>query len=213
MDVLAYVRVSTQEQGRSGLGLDAQRSTIERAAEYHNWNVVGWIEDTASGKSLDRPGIQQAVTRLENGGPKVLVAAKLDRIARSALDFLTLVDRAQRSGWSLIVLDVGGEQLDMTTAMGRFTATILASVAELERNLIGDRTREALAAAKAKGTRLGRPRTIPDEIASRIRRRRAQGASLRAIATELNTEGVPTAQGGVRWWPSTVSTVLASSRR
>lgn len=213
MDVLAYVRVSTQEQGRSGLGLDAQRVTIKRAAEYHGWNVVDWVEDTASGKSLDRPGIQKAIARLENGGPKVLVAAKLDRIARSALDFLRLVDRAQDAGWSLIVLDVGGEQLDMTTAMGRFTATILASVAELERNMIGDRTKQALAAARDNGTRLGRPPSLPQAVRTRIVEERRLGRSLRTIAHGLNQDGVATAQGGARWWASTVSAVLTAPSR
>lgn len=208
MDVIAYLRVSTSEQGRSGLGLAAQRTAIERGAEYHGWHVVEWIEDEASGKSLDRPGIQRALTRLENGGPKVLVAAKLDRIARSALDFLTLVDRAKEREWSLIVLDVGGEHLDMTSSLGRFTATILAGVAELERNMIGERTRDAMAAARAKGTKLGRPRNLPDEVVARIVSERKAGRTLQAIADGLNDDGVPTAQGGSQWWPSTVGALV-----
>lgn len=210
MDVLAYTRVSTQEQGRSGLGLAAQRAAIEAEAERRGWNVVEWIEDTASGKSLKREGIQRALKRLENGGPRVLVAAKLDRIARSAIDFLGLVERAEANGWALIMLD---PNVDMTDVMGRFTAGILAQVAQLEREMISKRTKDAMAAARAEGTRLGRPRLIPDDVVARIVEERQAGRSLQSIADGLNDDGVPTAQGGARWYASTVSKVVQGAER
>lgn len=205
MDVLAYLRVSTDAQGDSGLGLDAQRAAIEQQAVRRGWNVVEWITDTASGKSLDRAGIQEAIARLENGGPKVLVAAKLDRLSRSAIDFLSLVKRAQENGWALIMLD---PSVDMTDPMGRFTAGILAQVAELEREMISKRTIEALARARARGTRLGRPSALAPEIAGRIESMREQGMTLRAIAETLNIEGIPTPTRRGRWWPASVSQAL-----
>ena len=205
MDVLAYLRVSTDAQGDSGLGLDAQRAAIEQQVVRRGWNVVEWITDTASGKSLDRAGIQEAIARLENGGPKVLVAAKLDRLSRSAIDFLSLVKRAQENGWALIMLD---PSVDMTDPMGRFTAGILAQVAELEREMISKRTIEALARARARGTRLGRPSALAPEIAGRIESMREQGMTLRAIAETLNIEGIPTPTRRGRWWPASVSQAL-----
>lgn len=207
MDVLAYLRVSTEEQGRSGLGLEAQRQAIESEAERRGWTVIDWISDDASGKSLNRPGIRAALERLENGGPKVLVAAKLDRIARSAIDFLGLVQRAERNGWALVMLE---PNVDMTEPMGRFTAGILAQVAELERELIAKRTRDALAAKKRQGARLGRPVDLPDDVRRRIADARSAGDSLRVIADQLTADGVPTSQGGARWYASTVSGVLRS---
>lgn len=207
MDVIAYLRVSTDEQGRSGLGLEAQRGAIAEAAEIRGWRVVDWVQDEASGKSLNRPGIQLALSRLENGGPSVLVAAKLDRLARSALDFLGLVERAERNGWALIMLQ---PNVDMTDPMGRFTAGILAQVAQLERDLIAKRTSEALQAKKKQGARLGRPIELSEEVRQLIVDLRSGGLTLREIADRLSADQVPTAHHGARWYASTVSGVLRS---
>jgi DNA invertase Pin-like site-specific DNA recombinase len=89
-------------------------------------------------------------------------------------------------------------------------ANVLATFAQFERRLIGQRTREALAQKKAQGVQLGRPRELPAKVRSRIRRRRKAGKSLAAIAEELNRDGVPTAHGGARWYPSTVRAVLVT---
>jgi DNA invertase Pin-like site-specific DNA recombinase len=204
VDVLAYLRVSTAEQGRSGLGLDAQRAAILEEAERRSWTVAEWINDETSGRSLQRPGIQHAIARLENGGPRVLVAAKLDRIARSALDFLGLVQRAEDNGWQLVLLEPA---VDMTTPMGRFTAGVLAQVAQLERELIAARTRDALHAARQRGTRLGRPPTVPNDTRRRIAEQRRAGRTYQAIADELNQDQVPTAHGGKAWYASTVRSI------
>jgi DNA invertase Pin-like site-specific DNA recombinase len=205
VDVLAYLRVSTDAQGDSGLGLDAQRSAITEEAARRAWNVVEWITDTASGKSLDRPGIREAIERLENGGPKVLVAAKLDRLSRSAIDFLSLVKRAETNGWALVMLD---PSVDMTDPMGRFTAGILAQVAELEREMISKRTTDALARARARGTRLGRPSALGSQVAERIEAMRQDGMTLGSIAETLNSERVPTPSGQGQWWPASVRQAL-----
>lgn len=205
--VIGYLRVSTSEQGRSGLGLESQREAIEQAADVRGWEVIEWITDTSSGKSLKRPGIQRALELMEDGGPDVLVAAKLDRISRSAIDFLGLVKRAEDHGWQLVLLD---PNVDMTDPMGRFTASILASVAQLEREMIGQRTRDALAAAREKGTKLGRPdaRPLSPSTVARIRDEHQRGASLRGIADELNRDGIQTSTGKGQWYASTVKAVL-----
>jgi DNA invertase Pin-like site-specific DNA recombinase len=92
-------------------------------------------------------------------------------------------------------------------------ASILATFSQLERRLIGQRTREALAVKRSEGVRLGRPRSLSAEVVARVVGARAAGKSLRAIAHGLNAEGVPTGQGGARWYASTVRAVLASAER
>ena len=113
--------------------------------------------------------------------------------------------KAQRQSWGVIALDV---QVDTSTASGEAMANMLATFAQFERRLIGQRTKEALAIKKASGVRLGRPPTVPRAIVRRIRRLRARGLSFRAIADALNQSGVPTAQGGARWYAATVRHVL-----
>jgi DNA invertase Pin-like site-specific DNA recombinase len=93
---------------------------------------------------------------------------------------------------------------------GRFLASVMASAAQWEREIIGQRTRDALAVKKAQGMRLGRPRVLPARVVTRIRRERERGLSLAAIANGLNRDGVGTAHGGARWYPSTVRAVLAT---
>ena len=107
----------------------------------------------------------------------------------------------------LVALDVA---VDTTTPAGAAMAQVLAVFGELERKLIGQRTRDALAAKKAQGVKLGRPRLLPDDVRERIIAEHRAGQSLSAIARTLNDEGVPTAQGGARWYASTVRAVVAS---
>jgi DNA invertase Pin-like site-specific DNA recombinase len=134
------------------------------------------------------------------------VVAKLDRLPRSLLDFAGLMAQAQRRGWGVIALDV---QVDTSTASGEAMANMLATFAQFERRLVGQRTREALAIKKAQGVRLGRPPVVPEPIVDRIRRERDRGASLRVVADGLTRDQVPTAQGGKAWYPATVNGILA----
>lgn len=207
MDVIGYLRVSTSEQAVSGLGIDAQREAIEAEAQRRGWAVRWIVDDGYSAKSLDRPGIIEALELLEDGGPDVLVIAKLDRLSRSMLDFADLMERARSQGWALVALDLG---VDMTTPAGELVANVMAAVAQWERRAIAERTRAALARAKANGTRLGRPVALPQKVRRRITRERGKGATLQTIADGLNRDQIPTAQGGEQWWPSTVSAVLRS---
>lgn len=207
MDVIGYLRVSTDEQAASGLGLEAQRKTIENEAAARGWNVTWMVDEGCSAKDLNRPAIQAALAALENGGPKTLVVAKLDRLSRSLLDFATLLARAGNAGWEIVSLDLG---VDTTTPMGRFVANLMANVAQLERELIGQRTKEALEAKRRQGVKLGRPREMDEAVRARIRAAHAEGASLSAIARQLTKDGVATTRGGMRWYPSTVRAVVSA---
>jgi DNA invertase Pin-like site-specific DNA recombinase len=207
--VVAYLRVSTEEQGQSGLGLAAQRATIEAEAARRGWTVMAWHEDAgASGKSLDRAGLATALADVEEGRAAALVAAKLDRVSRSVVDFAALMDRAQRGGWALVALDIG---VDTTTPAGEAMANVMATFAQLERRLIGDRTKSALAAKRAQGVTLGRPRTMPEAVVERILAEHRAGAGWSAIARGLNADGVATAHGGAQWHPATVRKAFLSA--
>lgn len=204
--IYGYVRVSTEEQGRSGLGLDAQRNSISLEAERRGWKGVEWVvDDGYSAKDLHRPGIKAALDGICKDD--VLVVAKLDRLSRSILDFAGLAERARQEGWSLVALDLG---VDTTTAAGELVANVMAAVAQWERRAIGERTSAAMQSAKARGTHVGRPVEMDADLRSRILRDREGGATLAAIAHRLTGEGVPTVRGGKCWYPSTVGKVLSS---
>ena len=145
---------------------------------------------------------------LKDGTYEMLVSAKLDRLSRSVVHLGSLLEQAEKEGWSLVLLDF---DVDTSKPTGRLVAHVLAAVAEFERQRIRERTREALAQVKANGQRLGRPRQLPDEIVTRVEFNRNSGWTLRRIADDLNNDDVPTAQGGRQWWPSTVAGVLRSA--
>ena len=208
MQVIGYVRVSTEEQRASGAGLAAQRAAILAECQRRGWQLVDVVEDRGySAKDLRRPGIRAALDELRRGEAQGLVVAKLDRLSRSMLDFTAIMTTAQRESWALVALDCA---VDTTTPAGEAMANVLATFAQFERRLIGQRTREALAAKRAQGVRLGRPRSLPPRTVRRIRRERDQGAPLARIADALNADRVPTAHGGECWYPSTVRAVLRS---
>lgn len=205
MRCLGYVRVSTGQQKDSGLGLEAQRRAIAAETERRGWDVL-WIEDAGySGSTLDRPGITEALRLLAKREVSALVVAKQDRVSRSVLDFAQLIELAHKQRWALVMLDTG---VDTTTPGGEFMAHVVAATAQYERRLIGQRTRDAMAEARARGTRISRWTTDPG-VVERIRSERAGGASYAAIAAGLNTDGVPTPGGGREWRKNGVARILA----
>lgn len=206
--VVAYLRVSTEEQADSGAGLGAQRAAIESAASQRGWDILAWHVDAgASGKSMNgRPELANALDAVRRGRAAGLVVAKLDRLSRSVLDFAGLMADANKRGWNIVALDLG---IDLSTPAGKLVAGMMANVAEWERDVISQRTKDGLAAKKAEGVRLGRRSTLPDAVVTCIVNARAAGKGYSAIARALNGDGVPTGQGGSRWYPSTVQKVLA----
>ncbi len=131
--------------------------------------------------------------------------AKLDRLSRSLLDFASLMKRAQDEGWNLVALDLG---IDLSTPAGEFLASVMASAAQWERRIISQRTKDALAAKRAAGVRIGRPSSLARATRDRIIRMRRERHSLRYIAQALNADGIATGQGGRAWHASSVRAVL-----
>jgi DNA invertase Pin-like site-specific DNA recombinase len=208
MRVVGYLRVSHEDSARTGYGLADQRQRVEAEAERRGWSVMWAIDEAVSGRSLERPGLARALESLRRKGASALVVAKLDRLSRSVSDFAHLVDQSQKEGWQLVILDLG---VDTTTPAGKLVANMFAALAQWEREVIAERTRAGLAVAQANGVRVGRPSGIPDELLARIQDLRADGQTLQQIADQLTQEGVPTAQGGRRWWPSTIAAVLEAA--
>ena len=203
-----YVRVSTDEQADSGLGLSDQRAKVTAACNGRGWTIVHeYADEGVSAKNIiDRPALTAALAALDAGEAANLVVSKLDRLSRSVHDFTGLVDRSKRNSWSLVVLDLG---VDTSTAAGQMMANVLATFAQFERELIGERTSSALQVKKRAGVQLGRPDRTPIDIVIRVCLQRASGVSLKAIADGLNAEQVPTSQGGARWYASSVAAVLS----
>jgi DNA invertase Pin-like site-specific DNA recombinase len=159
MKVIGYIRVSTEEQASHGQSLDAQRAKLEAYAKLYDLELVGVIVDAgASGKSLDREGLQESLTKLRKGGAAGLLIAKLDRLSRSVKDWNTLIDGyfGEKAGKQLFSV---ADSIDTRTAAGRLVLNVLMSVAQWERETIGERTRDALQhKIRVKGERCGKVR-------------------------------------------------------
>jgi DNA invertase Pin-like site-specific DNA recombinase len=194
----------------SEVGLEAQRDGLHAEKTHRGWTNVIWIEDNGwSAKSLERPGITEALRQLRAGEAGVLVVTKLDRLSRSIVHFSRLLKQAERERWAIIALDL---DLDMTTATGMVVAKTVAVIAEWERETIREFTRAGLQAKKQARVRLGRPRQTPDDTLFRVVELRKAGWTLQQIADQLKKERHPTTRGG-RWWPSTIKALLDSFAR
>lgn len=208
---VGYARVSTFEQAASGLGISAQEAAIRAACIQRGWTLADLIvDDGASGKSLDRPGLRQALETLASGSATVLVVSRLDRLSRSVADFAALLQWATSAGVALVALDVG---VDTSSPGGRLVANVFASVAEWEREAIASRTKDALSALRASGRQAGRP-AVADrpELTARILALREAGHTYQAIADTLNAEGVPTLRGAPAWRVSSVQAACGYRR-
>lgn len=208
MQLIAYYRVSTARQGESGLGLEAQRAKVEQLAAERGAEVVAEFTEVESGRKADRPQLAAALAAARKLGAVVAVA-KLDRIARDAELVLRLSREAAANGMGgFLFCDL--PDVDATTAAGRMVLTVMASVAEFESRRISERTREALAAARARGVKLGglRANTLTRNDAARERAQadaerlrpllaalQAQGLSLRQMSAALAAAGTTTAKG------------------
>lgn len=209
---IAYIRVSTARQGRSGLGLNAQRDAIARFAQAEGFELIAEHVEVETGKGSDaldrRPQLKAALEEACKAKAPVIVA-KLDRLSRDVAFVAGMM--AQRVPF--IVAELG---LDADP----FMLHLYAALAEKERALISQRTKDALAAAKKRGVELGKhgrnvlapknkkaAQAYAENLAGVIKSKKAEGKSLRTITAELNVEGVPTAKGG-RWHLTSVKRLV-----
>lgn len=206
--MIAYTRVSTNEQGDSGLGLAAQITAIEAYAAAHGWTLIP-LTDVSSGKNTRRQNYQSALELLRANKADGIVASKLDRLSRSSLDFARLMEEADHSGFNVVVLDLG---LDLATPHGRFLADIMSAVSQLERSMISQRTKDALAVKRSQGHRLGAKVRLPRAVSDRVVRMQSDGFSLSQISDQLNEDGIPSATGQ-RWTRGKVDGVLRRLHR
>jgi DNA invertase Pin-like site-specific DNA recombinase len=229
---VSYLRVSTDKQGHSGLGIEAQRAAVTDYLNGGRWKLLQEYLEVESGKRSDRPQLQAALAHCRATGA-TLVVAKLDRLARN----VAFISALMESGVEFVAVDM--------PMANRLTVHVLAAVAEHEREMISQRTKAALAAAKARGSwisksgrlvdRLGNPNgaralrgcgnvaataalsASADAHAAQVRpvieAVRGEGfSSLHAISDELNRRGILTARGG-KWYATTVRNTLARSTR
>lgn len=224
--VWGYTRVSTDAQAERGVSLDMQRAKIEAYCTLHGLTLGGLLVDEgASGKTLDRPALGLLRAKIRAGEVSHVVVFKLDRLTRRTRDLLALVeDELKPRGVALVSLS---ESIDTSSAAGVMVLTMLGALAQMERELIAERTREALHHKRQRGDRLGTtplgfltpepgaPMTAAPAELEPVRvilARRAAGAPFRAIAAELTAAGLPTKRGGA-WDPGTVRKVWVQRAR
>ena len=208
MKAIGYIRVSTEEQAAHGISLDAQRAKIAAYALTKDLDLVDIIEDAGkSAKDLKRPGVQQVLRMASRKEIDAVIIVKLDRMFRCTVDALNTAQDFDKRGVALHSIH---ESLDTQSAMGKFFFTLTAALAEMERGLIGERTRMALARKRECGGKTGGhvpfgfdavegnliPNPEEQELLNRIRELRADGMSYQAIADRLNVDGILTKKGG-----------------
>ena len=216
MKAVIYTRVSTAEQARDGVSLEAQAQRCAALAAARGFEVVSTYSDRGmSGRSepSKRPGLQAALNELQAfadaGVDAALIVYSLSRTTRSERQLWTLLDPANHKSIKLVAATEG---MDTSTPMGRAMLGMIGIWAQLEADLVSERTRDALAQIKASGRKLGAPstaETVPESVERLIALRR-EGLSHRAIADRLNAEGVKTSRGG-KWWCKTVRSTLIAA--
>ncbi|KKN26223.1 hypothetical protein LCGC14_0876860 [marine sediment metagenome] len=223
MKAVGYIRVSTEEQAREGVSLDNQRKRIEAFCVAKDWTLGRiYADEGISGSSLRRDGVQELISDCKRGIFDVVVIYKLDRLTRSVKDLGNLIEMFDKSN---VAFSSVSDNFDTTTANGKLVLNILGSVAQWERDIVSERTRDALAHKRSEGkvyTRIlplgfdkaedGSLVENPAEMKTvkLIKRMRKTGKSLQGIADRLNSRSVKTKTGG-KWYKSTVSNVLSGS--
>ena len=207
---LLYARVSTSMQVNDGVSLDVQERQLINAAEFHGftkWEMVR--EEGRSGKNITgRPVLTESLRRLDAGEAQALFVTRIDRLARSTTDFLSIVDRARQKEWRLIMLDLN---LDTATYQGRFVVTIMSALAEMERGIIAARQKDVHRDRRERGivwgVDMGPKNKTPDVLKDRILSERFKGMSYREIAGGLNADGILSQNGG-KWYATTVKNIV-----
>lgn len=210
---ISYVRVSTVEQASEGISLAAQTQAIRSYAAFRGLELVHELSDpgVSAGKPLqDRDGGRQLFRHARHPHVGAVIAYKLDRLFRDAADCLAVTKEWDELEVDLHLVDLGGQPVDTSTAMGRFFLTIMAGVAEMERNLISERTKAAMNHLKLQNKRIGgipygyqladdKRTLVPNAEEQRViaiaRQKRGEGLSLRKIAAALTDEDIRSRNG------------------
>lgn len=210
MNVLAYIRVSTDQQADSGLGLEAQRATIDTECSRRQWTIARWYEDHTSSRFV-RPELERALADVRAPDIGGIMVAKLDRIGRSVHEVAGFIETASNQDWQLVCLS---PNVDMSDEYGRAMAQMACVFAELERAMISRRTSEGLQAKLARGEWVGRPPTVGSAVEQRVRQlRHHEGLGAQRIAEVLTAEGWPTPTGRQAWSKGTTRRILNRLRR
>lgn len=220
---VAYIRVSTEDQSLGGHSLEAQQAAIENYLGYKGFELAGMYIDPGVSASIplrDRPEGRKLFQALVEGKASEVVAMKLDRLFRSASDCLVTVEGWDKKGIGFHVLDL---QIDTSTMQGKFMLTIMAGVAEMERQQARARTKATAKHLKDSGqvygttpygcNRVGKklvPNPVELAVKERMKAMRQDGLSYGRIAKQLNEDGVP-AKGGGEWHPFTVQKLLTEA--
>lgn len=215
---VGYIRVSTEMQANEGVSLDAQSAKIAGYCELNDLELVEIIADAGkSAKTTDRDGLQRALAMLASGEAQALVVYKLDRLSRKVKDTLDLIEQIEQSKASLHSIV---EKLDTSSALGRFFVNMTASLAQLERDQVSERTQMAMQHKKEQGQHCGAAPfgfamvdkelvriEAESSVIGFIQSLRDEGLTLRQIADRLNAENIATQRGG-KWYATTVKNVL-----
>jgi DNA invertase Pin-like site-specific DNA recombinase len=219
MFAIGYARVSTGQQAEEGVSLAAQSEKIRAMATVQGATLLEMIVDGESAKSMNRPGLRQALAMVNAGKVQTVIVAKLDRLTRSVKDLCELLEIFERREVALVSV---AESLDTRSAAGRLVITIMGAVSQWEREAIGERTRDALQHKWRNGECVGNIRygfrlcsdgihveanPAEKEIVAQIRNLRKAGNSLRAVAEQLNRAGYRTRRGSL-WRMEQVNRVL-----
>jgi DNA invertase Pin-like site-specific DNA recombinase len=220
-----YCRVSTEEQAREGISLDAQEQKIRAYAQLKDLELLEIIRDEGfSGKDIQRPGLQRLLNLIDGAETEALVVYKLDRLTRNTSDLLHLIEDIFKKGNTRFFSIT--EDIDTESAMGKFFLTIMGAMAQMERELISERTSTALQYKKSQGQSLGKipfgysridgklvPNNTEKNIIQRIKRWRKNGLSYDKIANLLNEKGIKPKHQKSLWHGSTVHFLLNKNKK
>lgn len=219
MKVIGYVRVSTDEQAREGISLENQKAKVESYCSLHDLELVNTIEDAGkSGKDLNREGMKALIESIKSRQINAVIVYKLDRLSRKVIDTLNLIELMRKNN---ITFHSITDNIDTKTAMGKFFLNVMASLAQMERDLISERTKDALQHKISRNERAGQ---IPygwtlakdgktllqnkgeQEVISLIKTFSNKSLSYRSICSALTDRGIKPI--GKKWHPQTVKNIL-----
>jgi DNA invertase Pin-like site-specific DNA recombinase len=208
--VIGYVRCSHEESVTSGLGLEAQETAIRTECTRRGLELVAVCRDEGVSGAVPpekRPGLAEAICALDRGDGGLLMVAKVDRLGRSFADLALLTPLAEKAGWGIVALN---SPLDSSTPMGAAMAGMMALFAQLERDLIRERTAAALQVKKSQGAKLGQPSRVSEEARCRLRELREEGLTWSQVAEQMRAEKIPSGCGKPLWHAASAQRLAAA---